>query len=257
MASTYSTSLKLELIGNGDQSGTWGTTTNNNFGTLVEQAITGVETITMVNANYTLTSFNGASDEARNAVITATGTNSAVRDIIIPSVNKTYIINNSTTGGFAVNVRTSSGGGIQVPNGAIYLIYCDGTSCYAVSKANSASNVPDTLVLRDGSGNFAAGTITASGLVVSGTATGVTPTVGDNTTKFATTAFVQTVAGNLGTISTQNANNVNITGGTIANVAISSSTIGGLSVGTNATGNRTISTGGPSGGSNGDVWYQY
>ena len=68
MASTYSTSLKLELIGNGEQSGTWGTTTNNNFGTLVEQAITGVQSITMSDAPYTLTNYNGISDEARNAV---------------------------------------------------------------------------------------------------------------------------------------------------------------------------------------------
>ena len=69
MPSTYSTSLKLELIGDGEQSGIWGQTTNNNLGTLLEQAITGVVDITMVNANYTLTSFNGVSDEARNAVL--------------------------------------------------------------------------------------------------------------------------------------------------------------------------------------------
>ena len=58
MSSTYSTSLKLELIGNGDQSGTWGTTTNNNLGTLLEQAITGVQSITMSNADYTLSNYN-------------------------------------------------------------------------------------------------------------------------------------------------------------------------------------------------------
>jgi hypothetical protein len=263
MASTYSPSLKLELIGNGDQSGTWGTTTNNNLGTLLEQAITGVQVITMFNANYTLTNFNGASDEARNAVLVINGTNSAVRNITAPSVNKTYIINNNTTGGFAVNLKTAGGTGIQIPNGAIYLVYCDGTEFYAISKANSSLNVPDTLVLRDGSGNFAAGAITAttfsgqlSGTISSAT-TATTQAPGDNSTKVATTAFVNNVAGALGTMSSQNANNVAITGGTIAGVAISTSTIGGLTVGTNATGNRTISTSGPSGGSSGDVWYQY
>jgi hypothetical protein len=75
MASSYSPSLKLELIGNGDQSGTWGTTTNNNLGTLLEQAITGVQSITMSNADYTLTNYNGTSDEARNAVLVVGGTN--------------------------------------------------------------------------------------------------------------------------------------------------------------------------------------
>ena len=258
MASTYSPSLKLELIGNGDQSGTWGTTTNNNLGTLLEQAITGVQVITMFNANYTLTNFNGASDEARNAVLVINGTNSAVRNITAPSVNKTYIINNNTTGGFAVNLKTASGTGIQIPNGAIYLVYCDGTEFYAISKANSSLNVPDTLVLRDGSGNFAAGAITAttfsgqlSGTISSAT-TATTQAPGDNTTKVATTAFVNNVAGSLGTMSTQNANNVNITGGTLSGVTVS-----GTNVGTNASGNRTVSTGTPSGGSNGDIWYRY
>ena len=79
MASSYSTSLKLELIGNGDQSGVWGNTTNNNLGVLIEQAITGVQTITMADSNYTLSNLNGSIDEARNAVLVITGTNSAVR----------------------------------------------------------------------------------------------------------------------------------------------------------------------------------
>jgi microcystin-dependent protein len=169
MASTYSTSLKLELIGNGDQSGTWGTTTNNNLGTLLEQAITGVQNITMVNTDYTLTNFNGAADEARNAVLVIGGTNSAVRNIICPSVEKTYIVNNSTSGGFAVNIKTSGGTGIQIPNGSIYHVYCDGTEFYAISKAFSSSNVANTLVLRDGSGNFAAGSITTENVSSSGT----------------------------------------------------------------------------------------
>jgi hypothetical protein len=162
MASTYSTSLKLELIGNGDQSGTWGTTTNNNLGTLLEQAITGVETITMFNTDYTLTNYNGASDEARNAVILVQGTNSAVRNVIAPAVNKVYIISNQTTGGFAINIKTAASTGIQIPNGATYLIYCDSSEFYAVTKAFASTNTPDTLVLRDGSGNFSAGTISAN-----------------------------------------------------------------------------------------------
>ena len=109
MASTYSTSLKLELIGDGEQSGIWGQTTNNNLGTLLEQAITGVVDITMANANYTLTNFNGVSDESRNAVLVVGGTNAAVRDVIAPLVEKLYVVKNSTSGGFAINVRAASG----------------------------------------------------------------------------------------------------------------------------------------------------
>ena len=73
MASTYSTSLKLELIGTGDQSGSWGNTTNNNLGTLLEQAIVGQSTIVMANADYTLSNIDGTTDEARNAAIIITG----------------------------------------------------------------------------------------------------------------------------------------------------------------------------------------
>ena len=127
MSSTYSTTLRLELIGNGDQSGTWGDTTNLNLGTLLQDAITGVQAITMSDANYTLTAYNGLPDEARNAVLVASGTNTAIRSIIAPSVEKTYLVKNSTTGGYGVTIRTSSGTGVTVASGTTALVYCDGT----------------------------------------------------------------------------------------------------------------------------------
>ena len=64
MASTYSPSLRIELIGTGDQSGLWGETTNNNLGGLIEQAITGYQSIAMTDADYTLTALNGSVDQA-------------------------------------------------------------------------------------------------------------------------------------------------------------------------------------------------
>ena len=118
MASTFSPTLRLELIGDGDQSGIWGQTTNVNLGTLLEQAITGVVGITMVDANYTLTNFNGVSDEARNAVLVVGGTNAAVRDIIAPLAEKLYVVKNSTSGGFAINIRAATGSSVSVPSGA-------------------------------------------------------------------------------------------------------------------------------------------
>ena len=128
MSSTYSTSLKLTLMGDGDQSGLWGQTTNTNLGTLLEQAITGVTSVVMSDANYTLTSFNGISDEARNAVLVVTGTNNAVRDLIPPVVEKLYTVVNNTTGGYAIRVIGASGTGVNIPNGATCLVYCDGTN---------------------------------------------------------------------------------------------------------------------------------
>jgi len=155
MASTYSTSLRLELIGQGEQSGTWGVTTNNNFGSLVEQAITGVQSISMSNTTYTLTNLNGTIDEARNAVLVLTGTNLAPQNLIAPSVEKVYIINNQS--GNTVTVKTSGGNGIAVLTNATAQVYCDGTNFF--SAAPSTSSV---------TGNFnATGNITA-GANVSG-----------------------------------------------------------------------------------------
>jgi hypothetical protein len=132
MASTFSPSLRLELIGDGDQSGIWGQTTNNNLGALVEQAITGVVNISMIDANYTLTNFNGVTDEARNAVLVFTGTLSTTRNIIAPLTEKTYTIVNNTTGGFAIQIIGSSGTGVSIPNGMSTQVYCNGTNYVAL-----------------------------------------------------------------------------------------------------------------------------
>lgn len=134
MASTYSTSLRLELMATGDQSGTWGDTTNTNLGTLLEQAITGVLSVSQGDAELTLTSTDGASDQARNAVVNLTGAMTGAQNVIVPDANKLYTIKNSTTGGFSVVVKTASGTGVSVPPGASIDVYCDGTN--VVSAAN-------------------------------------------------------------------------------------------------------------------------
>ena len=81
--------------------------------------------------------------------------------------------------------------------------------------------------------------------------TGPTAVAGTNTTQLATTAFVQTKVGTVGTMCAQNSNAVNITGGTIAGTTINS-----ITVGTNASGTKTVSTSNPTGGSDGDIWYK-
>ena len=137
---TYSQSLKLTLLANGEGAGTWGQTTNTNLGTLLEQAITGVQSIVMADANYTLSNLNGASDEARNAVLVVTGTNAAVRDIIAPLVNKQYLVVNNTTGGFAINIRASSGFSVSIPNGSSVFVYCNGTNFFSAQPNYTTGN---------------------------------------------------------------------------------------------------------------------
>jgi len=133
MPSTYSTALRLELIGNGEQAANWGNTTNTNLGTLLEQAITGVSTITMTDANYTLVSGNGISDQARNAVVIMSGTLTATRNVIVPTSNKFYAVRNATTGGQSILVKTSAGTGVTLANGFTQLMYCDGTNVVAAT----------------------------------------------------------------------------------------------------------------------------
>ena len=173
MASTYSPSLRIELIGTGDQSGLWGSTTNNNLGGLIEQAITGVESIPMTDADYTLSALNGSVDESRNVVLifTSGGALTTSRNIIIPSAEKTYIVKNSTTGGQNLVVKTSGGAGYTVPNGKTAYLYCDATNCHA------AVDYLDTPTFNDPA--------------FTGTPTAPTAPFGTNTTQVATTAFVQ------------------------------------------------------------------
>ena len=232
MASTYSPSLRLELIGDGDQSGIWGQTTNNNLGSLIEQAVSGVITIAMTDANYTMSNFNGVVDEARNQVLIVTGTLTATRNLIAPLVEKTYVVQNNTTGGQSIQLIGSSGLGVTIPNGIAAYVYCDGINFYnAISgsvgnyKVNGNLIVTGTTALTGAlSGSTAAfsGAISSVSPAFTGTPTVPTATAGTNTTQAASTAFVTgaitTATGALGTMSTQNANNVNITGGTITGI---------------------------------------
>jgi hypothetical protein len=206
MASTYSTSLKLTLIGDGDQAGIWGQTTNTNLGTLLEQAITGVESIVMSDANYTLTSFNGVLDQARNAVLVVTGTNNAVRDLIPPVAEKLYTIVNNTTGGYAIRVIGASGTGVNIPNGTACLVYCNGTN-FISGLSGSAGSFTVAGSLAVTSTSNLGGAITYGGVTLSNAVTGtgsmvlsasptftgapLAPTAapGTNTTQIATTAF--------------------------------------------------------------------
>jgi hypothetical protein len=104
----------------------------------------------------------------------------------------------------------------------------------------------------DGDSMVVGSNLTVNGTTtLTGNATAPTQTSTDNSTKIATTAYVQTKTAALGTMSTQNANAVAITGGTLVGV-----TVGGVTIGTNASGTKTVSTSDPSGGVNGDVWYK-
>lgn len=134
MPSTYSPSLRLELIGNGEQAGTWGTTTNNNLGTLIEQAVTGVQPITLTGGDYTLTDYNGLPDESRNAVLVLGGLLAAPCNVIAPASEKTYIVRNFSNA--TVTIKTAAGNGVALTNAASAVVFCDGTDFYSATTLN-------------------------------------------------------------------------------------------------------------------------
>jgi len=156
MPSSYNNNLRLEMIANGEQSGTWGQTTNNNLGTLIVDAITGKTSITSSSSPYTLTAINGAADESRAAALelNCTGANFIV---IVPTVTKLYVVENVNATD-SVQVKTASGSGVVVPPLKSVLLRCDGT--------NVVEQL-DTIV-----GNFNVnGTATDAGLTVVNSAT--------------------------------------------------------------------------------------
>lgn len=143
-ASTYSPSLRIELIPNGEQSGTWGTTTNLNLGTLIEDGITGyVDVIAAAISpgvlKYPLTTNNGAVDEARNAIVSLAvdGTISAAYEVYIPPVPKTYIMRNTAAYSVTIYVSTVDGNvtpkgtGLTIPAGKTIQIWTDGTDLFS------------------------------------------------------------------------------------------------------------------------------
>jgi hypothetical protein len=165
MASTYSTNLALELMGTGDQSGTWGSTTNNNLGTLLEQAIVGyVSQAVTDGADTVLTIPNGTTSNGRNYVINLTGTLTAARNVLVPAVNKPYIFVNATTGGFAVTVKVSGQTGVTIVNGKKAIVYCNSTDVIEVANAPVTEAGTQTLTNK----TFGAMTVTAD-ITMSGT----------------------------------------------------------------------------------------
>ena len=229
MASTYS-ALKIELIGTGEQSGTWGATTNTNLGTAIEEAITGSVAVPFSNADVTLTLTNtNASQAARNLRLNLTGTVAAAQNLIVPAIEKFYIINNTLA--YDITVKNSTGTGTVIKAGTSGFVF------------NNATDVVAALNYYTGSADITGGTIenTPIGAVTPSTIRSTNLTVNGNTVlgdasgdtvdiraAAWTLTNSPTVTGtwtNLGSVTT-----VDINGGTIDGGTISSSRINPRSV---------------------------
>jgi hypothetical protein len=206
MASSYSTDLKLELMVTGEQAGLWGDITNTNL-VILQQAIAGYESISIAGGAQTtaLTFSNGATSNGKNAVIKLTGTITGNQVVTIPdSIEKTYIVENGTSGAFTVQFKTVSGTGPtwSTVDKGIKFLYSDGTNIVDVNSNLSASsfeqiNLPTQNEIRfeDASGGqyvaLKAGTTVASNVTFTlptadGTADQVLTTNGSGALSFAT-----------------------------------------------------------------------
>ena len=127
MASTYS-NLKIQLMATGENSGTWGTVTNDNLGVALEEAIVGSADVTFASADVTLTLTNtNAPQTARNLRLNLIGTTGGTtRNLIVPTIEKIYIVVNGCAN--PVIVKNSSGNGTEVPAGKTMFVYNDGTN---------------------------------------------------------------------------------------------------------------------------------
>ena len=178
MASTYS-DLKIELIGTGEQSGTWGTTTNTNLSTALGEAITGSADVAFSSADVTvtLTDTNNA-QTARNLRLNLTGTSGGARQLILGSgcqIEKLYLINNGLAD--AVTVKNTSGTGIAVPAGKSMFVYNNGTNVVDATTYLSSLTLGSALPVASGGTGVTSSTGTTA-VVLSTSPTLVTPVLG-------------------------------------------------------------------------------
>ena len=182
MASTYS-DLKIELIGTGEQSGTWGTTTNNNFSIALSEAITGTADVAFSSADVTLTLTNtNSAQTARNLRLNLTGTSGGARNLILGSgcqIEKFYLINNGLAD--AVTVKNTSGSGVAVPAGTAMLVFNNGTDVVNPLTYFTGTLVSSSATITGGTINGTAigGSTAAAGAFTTLAASGNTTLTGD------------------------------------------------------------------------------
>ena len=166
MANTTSASLKLTVQATGENSGTWGQFTNTNL-LILEQAIGGYTGVALnATTGATLTFSNGALSNGKDQVIRLTGTITSNVNVVIPDgVEKTYIVENATSGAFTVTFKTSSGTGAtwSTTDKGYKIIYSDGTNVVDVTADLGNITAGNVTV-----GTIASGAITATGNIIPG-----------------------------------------------------------------------------------------
>lgn len=139
MASTYTTRLRLEKQGDGENPNSWGLRLNQNVIDLVDQAVGGYAVVSVSSVAVTLTEVNGATDQSRNASLEFAGTLTADVTVLVPEVEKLYFIRENTTGSFGVKLKTNTGSAISLQQSTNILVACDGSELYKLEVPTSVS----------------------------------------------------------------------------------------------------------------------
>ena len=189
--------LRLTLIATGAEAGTWGTTTNTNLGTILEDSIAGYAAISATSASQAFTIVDGAYDQARLAMIRLTTTTAANFAVYAPPVSKQYVIQNGSAytatiyNSTVAGNTTAAGAGVAIPAGKTMTVWSNGTD-FLVQNSHVIGTVVGN-VTGDLTGNVTGNVTGNINGIVTATAgsTAVTQTFGDNDTSIATTAFVQ------------------------------------------------------------------
>ena len=167
MANTTSTTLKLTVQATGENSGTWGQFTNTNL-LILEQAIGGYDAVG-VTSGATLTFSNGVLSNGKNQVLKLVGTITGNVNVTIPDgIEKTYIVNNATTGAHTVTFKTSSGSGVTwgATDKTTKIVYTDGTDVLEGVSATSPGGTDKQIQFND-NGSFGGITMGTAGQVLS------------------------------------------------------------------------------------------
>ena len=243
MASTFSTNLALELIGTGDQAGSWGNTTNTNLGTLIEQAVSGYVTQAVATGtDTTITIPDGATGVARNMYIELTGTGGTNTNLLVPANKKLYFVYNNTTG--AVTVKVSGQTGVSVNVGEKKILVSNGTDIVeattylqGVGSSISVSNLTATsatiTTLTGTSANITTLTGTTFGTTATTNLRGLSAQI---TTLTTTSADITTLTGTtFGTTATTNLRGLSAQITTLTVTSANITTLTGTTFGTTAT----------------------
>jgi len=190
--------LRLTLIANGAEAGTWGDTTNTNLGTILEDAIAGYAAVSVTSASQAFTIVDGAYDQARLAMLRLTTTTGANFAVYAPPVSKQYVIQNGSS--YTVTIynstvagnTTAAGAGAAIPAGKTVTVWSNGTDfSSAVNHASGTFSVGTDLSV-GGASSIGGSQLIGGSQTVQGSS-GVIGTLTTNSSAYLNGAAVQTV----------------------------------------------------------------